>query len=173
VKRVCVIASASGSGKTTLGRALAERLGVPFHELDALNHGPGWTEATSAELRARVEPLVASPAWVIDGSYRSKLGDLVLAQADTIVWLDLPRRVWLPRLLRRTVRRAVMREALWNGNRETLRSVLWAQNALIPYAWRSFAERRRRYPAELAVYPVVRLRSSRAVERFLATADAR
>jgi adenylate kinase family enzyme len=173
VKRVCVIASASGSGKTTLGRALAERLGVPFHELDALNHGPGWTEATPAELRARVEPLVASPAWVIDSSYRSKLGDLVLAQADTIVWLDLPRRVWLPRLLRRTVRRAVMQEELWNGNRETLRSVLWAQDALIPYAWRSFAERRRRYPAELAAYPVVRLRSSRAVERFLATADAR
>ena len=80
MKRVCVIASASGSGKTTLGRALAERLGVPFHELDALNHGPGWTEATSAELRARVEPLVASPAWVIDSSPRAV--ERFLATAD-------------------------------------------------------------------------------------------
>ena len=28
--------------------------------------------------------------WVIDGNYESKLGELVLGQADTIVWLDLP-----------------------------------------------------------------------------------
>ena len=173
LQRVCILASASGSGKTTLGRALAERLGVPFHELDALNHGPGWTEATSAELQARVEPLVAGPAWVIDGAYRGKIGDLVLALADTVVWLDLPRRVWLPRLLRRTARRLVMREELWNGNRETLRGVLWDRNALIPFAWRSFVERRRRYPTELAPYPVVRLRTPREVRRFLATVDSR
>jgi adenylate kinase family enzyme len=173
VKRVCILASASGSGKTTLGRVLAERLGVPFHELDALHHGPGWTEATATELRARVEPLAASDAWVIDGGYRGKLGDLVLARADTVVWLDLPRRVWLPRLLRRTARRVVLREKLWNGNRETLRGVLWDRDALIPFAWRSFGERRRRYPTELAAYPVVRLRTSRGVERFLATAGSR
>ena len=102
VKRVCLLASASGSGKTTLGRALADRIGVPFYELDALNHGPAWTEASADELRARVAPLVAADAWVIDGGYRGKLGDLVLARADTVVWLDLPRRVWLPRLLLRT-----------------------------------------------------------------------
>jgi hypothetical protein len=106
---------------------------------------------------------------VIDGAYRGKIGDLVLARADTIVWLDLPRRVWLPRLLRRTARRLVMREELWNGNRETLRGVLWDRDALIPFAWRSFSERRRRYPTELAPYPVVRLRTPRDVQRFLAT----
>jgi adenylate kinase family enzyme len=170
MKRVCVVASASGSGKTTLGRALAARLGVPFHELDALNHGPGWIEASPAELRARVEPLVTTDEWVIDGAYRGKLGNLVLARADTVVWLDLPRRVWLPRLLRRTARRLLTRQALWNGNRETLRGVLWAPDALIPIAWRSFTSRRRRYPTELAPFPVVRLRSRRAVARFLATA---
>jgi len=168
VKRVCILASASGTGKTTLGRALAARLGVPFHELDALNHGPSWTEATAAELHARVEPLVAGPAWVVDGAYRGKLGDLVLARADTVLWLDLPRRVWLPRLLLRTLRRVMLREELWNGNRETLRGVLWDRDALIPFAWRHFPDRRRRYPVELAPYPVVRLRTTREVQRFLA-----
>jgi shikimate kinase len=44
VRRVAIIASASGNGKTTLGRELAARLDVPFVELDALVHGPGWTE---------------------------------------------------------------------------------------------------------------------------------
>jgi adenylate kinase family enzyme len=122
VRRAAVIASASGNGKTTLGRALAERLGVRFVELDALVHGPNWTETPDAELRAIVEPIVRSDGWVIDGTYRRKLGDVVLDAADTIVWLDLPLRVWLVRLLRRTGRRATGRERLWNDNRETLRN---------------------------------------------------
>ena len=70
MKRVAIIGSASGNGKTTLGKELACRLGVPFHEIDALNHGPGWTEASPETLRSRVEPLVAGDRWVIDGVYR-------------------------------------------------------------------------------------------------------
>jgi adenylate kinase family enzyme len=74
-----VLASASGSGKTTFGRMLSQRLGVPFVELDALNHvGPDWNEATPEELRAKVTPIVDTDSWVIDGAYRSKLGDLIL-----------------------------------------------------------------------------------------------
>jgi hypothetical protein len=41
---------------------------VPFYELDALHHGPDWAPATAKELRAKVEPIVASPGWVVDGS---------------------------------------------------------------------------------------------------------
>jgi hypothetical protein len=168
MSRIAIISSASGSGKTKLGRELARRLGVPYHELDALHHGPGWTEATADELRARVAPLVAGDGWVIDGAYRGKLGDLVLAAADTIVWLDLPVHVWLPRLLRRTARRIVRRQELWGGNRETLRGAFWGLDALIPYALRNHGRRRRVYPVELAMYPVVRLRSTRAVDSWLA-----
>ena len=66
-----------------------------------------------------MEPLVAADGWVIDGMYRGKLGDLTLARADTVVWLDLPRRVWLTRLVRRTLpARLSRREELWNGTAE-------------------------------------------------------
>ncbi len=68
MKRVVVISSASGAGKTTLALALARRLNAPCHELDALNHGPAWTEATPDELRAAVEPLIATERWVLDGA---------------------------------------------------------------------------------------------------------
>lgn len=167
MSRVAIVASASGNGKTTLGRELARRLDVPFHELDALNHGPGWVEATPEELRARVEPLVAGDAWVVDGTYRGKLGDLVLRRADVVVWLDLPLRVWLPRLLWRTVRRIVGREELWNGNRETWRGAFWGRESLVGYGLRMHVARRRRYPRELAAYPVVRLRTPGDVARWL------
>jgi adenylate kinase family enzyme len=169
VRRIAIVSSASSSGKTTLGRELARRLEVPFHELDALHHGPGWTEATAEELRTRVEPLVAGEAWVVDGAYRSKLGDLVLESADLVVWLDLPMHVWLTRLLRRTTSRIARREELWNGNRETLRNVLFSRDSLVLFALRNFPRRRKLYPVELAPFHVVRLRTPKEVERWLAT----
>jgi adenylate kinase family enzyme len=164
-----VIATASACGKTTVGRALAARLGVPFVELDALHHGPGWTEATAEELRAKVEPILATEAWVIDGGYSGKLGTIVQDAADTIVWLDLPRRVWLPRLVRRTVRRVARREELWNGNRESLRTALWGREGLILYSLRQVRRRRREYPVRFGSRELVRLRSQGEVDRWLAT----
>jgi adenylate kinase family enzyme len=169
MRRVAVIASASGCGKTTVGRALAKRLDVPFVELDALNHGPDWTEATAEELRARVVPLVAGESWVIDGGYRGKLGDLVLEAADIVVWLDLPRRQWVPRLLRRTIRRIVRREELWGGNHETLRNAFLTRDGLLRFAWRNYPIRRAVYPAELARFKVVRLRTQREVDAWLSS----
>lgn len=168
VRRIAIVASASGNGKTTLGRELAHRLGVPFLELDALVHGPGWTELPDGELRARVEPVLAGDGWVVDGSYSRKLGDLVLRSADLVVWLDLPIHVWLPRLVRRTARRIVRREELWNGNRETLRNALWGRDALFPYAFRSHFRRRRVNPVELADLSHVRLRTRKEVAAWLA-----
>ena len=167
MRKVAVIASASGNGKTTLGRELARRLEVPFIELDSLVHGPGWVETSDDDLRAQVEPIVASDGWVIDGAYRGKLGDLVLDAADVVVWLDLPVRVWLPRLIRRTVRRVRGREELWNGNKETLANVIWGRESLLVFALRSHFRRRRDYPAVLASRHVVRLRTPAEVERFL------
>ena len=170
MRRVSVIGTASGCGKTTVGRALAKRLGVPFVELDALNHGPGWVEATPAELRAKVEPLLVGEGWVIDGGYQGKLGDLVLEAADTVVWLDLPMHTWLPRLVRRTARRIRTKEELWAaGNRETLRTALASRDSPIAFSLRRSRMRRRDYPERLARFDVVRLRTQREVDRWLET----
>jgi adenylate kinase family enzyme len=173
VRKVVVIASASGNGKTTLGRELAERLQVPFIELDALVHGPGWAETPDDELRARLEPLLAADGWVVDGAYQHKLGNLVLDRADTIVWLDLPVRVWLPRLVRRTWRRIRDREELWNGNTESFATAFWGRESLVVWALRSHFRRRREWPSALSGRPVVRLRTPAQVDRLVADAARR
>lgn len=129
--------------------------------------GPGWTEATADELRAKVEPLLELEAWVVDGAYRGKIGDLVIARAEVVVWLDLPVKIWIPRLLRRTLRRIVRREAFLNGNYESVRSAFFSRDSLLLYALRTNRSRRRRYPESLAPYALVRLRSQRDVNRFL------
>jgi adenylate kinase family enzyme len=171
VKRVCLIASASGNGKTTVGRALAARMGVPFYELDALHHGPNWQPATREEMLAKVQPIIASEAWVIDGTYRGKIGDIVPEAADVVVWLDLPVRVWLPGLVRRSARYVIRKQELWSGNRERWRDVLHPTNSVVIYALRNFRKTRRTLDAELARFRVARLRSPREVERFLRNAE--
>jgi adenylate kinase family enzyme len=173
VRKIVVIASASGNGKTTLGRRLAERLRVPFVELDKLVHGPGWVETSDEDLRARLVPLLAGDGWVADGAYQHKLGDLVLDEADTVVWLDLPLHVWLPRLTRRTWRRVRGREQLWNGNRESLTTAFWGRESLFVWAIRSHFRRRRDWPSALSNRHVVRLKSPREVEAFLQKAVER
>lgn len=173
MRKVAVVTTASGSGGTTVGRHIAERLGVPFYELDALFWKPGWVESTADELRARVEPIVATDAWVIDGSYQSKIGQLVLGSADLVVWLDLPLPTWFPRLLWRTLSRASTGEELWNGNRESLRNALASRNSLLVFTLRTFRDRRRRYPARFGSYAVVRLRTQAEVDRFLSDVEQR
>jgi adenylate kinase family enzyme len=167
MKRVAVLASASGSGATTIGREIAARLDAPFHELDALFWQPGWVESTAEELRARVEPIVAEEAWVIDGSYQGKIGDLVLRNADVVVWLDLPMRVWLPRLVRRTIVRAIRRDELWAGNRESLRGAFLSRKSLILWSLQHYRSRRARYPERFAGHDLVRLRSTAEIKAYL------
>src|SRR5688572_7945849 len=160
MRKVAVIASASGCGKTTVARALSRILQAPYVELDAIHWQAGWTALDADELRRHVEPIVARDAWVIDGSYGGKLGDLVVEGADTVVWLDLPRRIWLPRLVVRTLWRALTRKELWNGNRETLRGAFDGSDSLIAFALRSEPVRRHRYPRRLARFRVARVRTT-------------
>jgi adenylate kinase family enzyme len=172
------IAGTSGSGKTTVGRTLATQLDLQFVELDALNHGPNWAEATDEEFRGRVEAAIdrAPGGWVIDGNYGRKLGDLVLRHADTLVWLDLPLYVCLRRLWRRTWGRILRREALWNGNRETLRAAFFMRDSLFHWTIKSHRRLQIELPERLARNPhldVIRLHSQAEVERWLAAQGRR
>jgi adenylate kinase family enzyme len=169
VRRVVVVASASGNGKTTVARELARRLDVPFVEMDALVHGPGWVETPDDELRRRLEPILAGEGWVVDNAYRRKLGTLVFERADAVVWLDQPIRVWLPRLTRRTWRRLRGHEVIWNGNRESVKTALWGRRSLFMWAFRSHLRAQREWPEILAPYRVVRLRTPKEVDAWLAT----
>ncbi len=101
--------------------------------------------------------------WVADGNYSPVLGTLLWERADTVVWLDLPRATTLRRAITRTVRRAVLRTHLWNGNRERVRTVLRATHP-IRWTWRTFHANREKYEAmwvspEFAQLTKYRLRS--------------
>jgi len=167
-----------GSGKTSVGRRLAASLDVPFIELDSIFHQPEWAELPRPEFRQRVAEAVAGDAWVVDGNY-SAVQDLAWQRADTVVWLDLPRRTVTQRVIRRTVRRVVTRERLWNNNREPISNLyrLDPEKSIIAWTWVKHPEYIQRYAAaiqdpEWQHLRFVRLRSAREIAGFL-TRDQR
>jgi adenylate kinase family enzyme len=171
VRRIAIMGTTC-SGKSTLARQLAERLDLPYVELDALYWGDNWRQPEAEEFRRRVEPIVREEAWVVDGNYSSTLRGLVLRRADTLVWLDLSLARVLWRVWRRTIARIVSREELWSGNRETLRNALLNRNSLFLWALRTHGRFRRRLPQRLASdefahVQLVRLRSPRDIRRWL------
>jgi adenylate kinase family enzyme len=178
VQRVSVVGN-SGSGKSTLARELATILGGTHLELDGVYHQPGWAPLPLDEFRRVVAATVAQDRWVIDGNY-SGVRSITWDRADTVVWLDLPKRTVMRQIVGRTLRRVATREELWNGNREHFGNLLrWdPEQSVISWAWHSHVKYRDRYTAAAADpanahLTFVRLTSRRDITRFLAEAAAR
>lgn len=163
----------SGSGKTTLSRRLAQRLGYRHVELDALFHQPDWQSLPTVQFQEAVADALCDEHWVVEGNY-SAVRAQILAQVDTVIWLDLPRATVMRQLLPRTLKRLVLRKPLWNGNRERWSNLfsLKPERSILVWAWTRHALYRQRYAEEMGLAPAgrhyIRLDSRQAVESFLA-----
>src|ERR687888_75403 len=76
-----------------------------------------------------------------------------LERADTVVWLDLPLRVALSRVTRRTIGRIRAGEELWSGNRESWRGGFFGWDSMVVWAIRSHLRLRRARATRLAAHP--------------------
>jgi adenylate kinase family enzyme len=176
--RRVVVYGPSGSGKTTVGRLLADRLHVPFVELDAVFHArPNWQDLSRDEFRHEITSLLERHpnGWVFDGNY-DHVRDLLLPRADSVVWLRLPFPIVYSRLVWRTLSRAVVNAELWNGNRETLRQAFLSRDSMLLWGLTAWRPHHRAMDRALATFPhgpVYELRSPRAVRMFLQAVDAR
>jgi adenylate kinase family enzyme len=170
--RRVVVFGHSGSGKTTVARAIADALGVPHIELDALYHQPDWQPTPDDEFRAKViAALDAHPeGWAVDGNYRV-IREITLPRADTIVRLRLPFRVVYTRLLWRTLSRSWRKQELWNGNRESFRLAFTSRESILLWGISHWRAHTRSLDAALReiphTAPVIELRSSREVDEFV------
>lgn len=163
------VAGVSGAGKSTLARRLAAVLDLPYVEMDALFHGPDWTRRP--EFEADVAAFLGVERWVCEWQY-DHARPLLTEQADLFVWLDPPFPVTLARVVRRTVRRRVRREELWNGNQEgPFHTFFTDREHIVRWAISTrnlYGERVPQVRAGRPDLPIVHLRSTRDVERWLA-----
>jgi adenylate kinase family enzyme len=178
MNRISVVGS-SGSGKTTVAMAIAESLDCPHLELDSVYHQSGWTPLPDGAFRDVARGFVEQDRWVVDGNYTSHgVLDLVWSRADTVIWLDMPKRVVMQRVTRRTIRRAVKREELWNGNHEPISNFTkWApEDNIIRWAWTRYGHTREKYADRMhdprwSDLDFIRLHSRGDVSKLLGSLD--
>lgn len=162
------IAGTSGSGKSTLARRLSVALDLPYVELDSLYHGPNWTPRP--EFVDDVTRFVSQERWVIEWQY-GVARPVIAARADTLVWLDYPKRLVMRRVILRTLRRRATKEEIWNGNREApLRTILTDRDHIVRWSWNTHVDTQPRIDELGRTHPnidVIRIRSPRELERWL------
>lgn len=166
MQRVAILGPV-GSGKSTLARRLSQRTSLPVVHLDPIFWRAGWTPAPRAEALEAMRATLAGDRWIVDGNFLPQDGwDERFGRADTVVFLDVPRRTCLRRVVARVVRRrGARRPDLPEGCEEGLGL------DVIRWIW-SYPRKERprvlrlleRLEGRAAVH---RLRSAADVERFL------
>lgn len=140
--RRIVILGTTGAGKTTLSKRLSQILGIPAIELDAIRHGPNWTETPDSEFRRQVADSLRGECWIVDGNY-TVARDIIWQRATTLIWLDYSFPLVFWRLFWRTMRRGIMRTRLWNDNTEDLWRHFFTKDSLFLWAIQTHWNRRK------------------------------
>jgi len=166
MKRVMIIGG-PGSGKSVLATRLHAVTGLPLYHLDRLYWQPGWQAPPQDEWHRTVARIAAQDEWIMDGGYRNSF-HLRMPRADTILWLDLPRRIAFSRVLKRMAFYfGRVREDAAQGCPERFD---WA---FLKWAWTFRREHASKYHLALASYvshaTLMIFTSPRAVSCFLAS----
>lgn len=170
MKRIAFVGSI-GAGKTTLASTLGHKLGRDVLHLDDLWWEPGNYQRTPEAAKTRTmererwlqlnHEVADGDTWIIDGSL--DLLAIRLARADTVVFVDLPRRICMTRVLRRWCLPLRRHRARPRG------SVRWLR-VLHHWVWK-YPEKRVWILAQIAEHApcatITRLRSPREVKAFL------
>ena len=167
--RINVIGT-SGSGKSTFSKRIAEKLNIPYIELDALFWKANWTESTYEEFSHKIQKAVIEDDWVLDGNY-SRTEDIKWQRVQMVVFLDLPFHLVLYRIISRSLIRSYKGQKLWAGNEESIRR-LFTQDSIIWWVMKTFHKRRKRYTSlfdkmKNSKIQFIRLRSKKEVECFI------
>lgn len=91
----------SGSGKSSLARTLAAHDHIPILHLDQVNFTDNWTQRPIEESKAIVSKMLDRSDWIIEGNYNELLYEQRMEKADQIIFMNFPRRICLPRVIKR------------------------------------------------------------------------
>jgi len=100
MNRVMVIGVSAGVGKSTFARNLGQMLHMPVYHLDTYFWKPGWIESSNEEFFEAQRTLVEKEKWIIEGNY-SKTIHIRESSCDTVIYLELPLRTCLYRVVKR------------------------------------------------------------------------
>ena len=88
MNRIIVIGS-PGAGKSTFARKLKEKTGLPLYYLDIIFHRPDKTTVSREEFDQKLQAILQTDNWIIDGNYQRTLALRFEACTD-VFFLDFP-----------------------------------------------------------------------------------
>jgi adenylate kinase family enzyme len=165
-----MIIGAPGTGKSVLARRVGELTGLPVIHLDAELWQPGWVLTPKDQELEALERMVAGDRWIIDGNW-ANTQEIRLRRADTVIHLDLPRRIYFTRIVKRSIMyRGRSRPDMAVGCPERLD---WA---FVSFTWRFPRRGHPRNLERIAAHgthaQIITLRTRREIDAFLATLAA-
>jgi adenylate kinase family enzyme len=125
------VLGASGSGVTTLGKALADRLNIPYFDADEFywekSYPPFTVKRNQGERNLKLETqLNESKDCVLGGSVMN-WDDALFSKFDLIIFLYIPKEIRIHRLRKRELERhgeVIYQDAEWNKRFEDF--ISWA-----------------------------------------------
>lgn len=87
-----IIIGNGGTGKSTLGEYLSKQKNIPVYHLDQLSWGEGWKRVPEAIFIERLQDILSTESWIIEGWAFHSTMRLRFLQADTILYLNYP--IW-------------------------------------------------------------------------------
>ncbi|EQC47452.1 EutP/PduV family microcompartment system protein [Bacteriovorax sp. Seq25_V] len=144
MKKVIIIGT-TGSGKTTLASQIANTLKIKHIQLDQLFWKPHWGESTDDEFFEKIKKEIENGNWVIDGNYK-RTNHLTWHQADTVIWIDLPKWLTLYQNFTRSLIRALKKENLWGheGINESFRR-MFSKDSVTLWMFKTYDSNRIEY----------------------------
>ena len=118
------IIGCSGSGKTYLAEYLSGKYNIPHFDLDDIqwdNEDNSYGKKRPAKIRDELlHKLLARDDWIIEGVYYAWV-EQSFEEADMIYVLDLPKHVYITRIILRSIKRKL---GIEHGKKETLKSIV-------------------------------------------------
>ena len=161
----------SGSGKSTFSKNLSKKINHNYIEMDELHWKSDWVESTSEEFFKKLKKKLSSENWILDGNYY-KAQDIKWEKINQVIFLDLPLWLVLFRVIRRSISRAIKREKLWHGNKESLLRLFFSKESMIVHTVRTFQKNKYRFnelsrSKKYKYIEFIKLKSQKEVDEFL------
>jgi adenylate kinase family enzyme len=163
MKKIIIVGS-GGAGKSTFAKRLGDALKIEVIHLDRLYWKPNWITTPKDEWSKIVQLLLTRDSWVMDGNFGGTR-EMRMRASDTVIFLDIPRRICLYRILKRfVIYRGTNRPDMAEGCNERFD---WE---FIQWVWTYPKRARLRVLAQFEQFTdknFVVLRSTREIESFL------
>lgn len=89
MKKVAVFGK-PGGGKSTFSKRLAARTGLPLHPIDLIEWHPSGQRIDAETYTQSHQAVLDTEAWILDGMGDRPSFQKRLAEADTLIYVDMP-----------------------------------------------------------------------------------